>query len=355
MRELKFSCAIELCGPQETIRQGLLAEKYGFDSIWVPDHFLATQPTTVCPEAWSVLAAIGFKTNRAMLSTGVTDPLRRHPATITQAVATLDNLLGGRMMLGIGVGEYVNLVPFGIEGACIQRLKEAVECIKLLWTATPENPTNYNGEFYQFKDAFLTVEPRQKPHPPIYIGALGPRTRELVGELADGWYPWISAPELYQEDLKDVERGVKRAGRSLDEIDAAVSFYTAVSDDYDEARSAIEWISKRALVLERRTLKRLGHGVHIPKNLSIQRSLSSKEVASAVRDLARTVPMKAVEAISGFGTVEDCINKIEEFLKVGARHLIVHNVGPNIDETLRRYGEEIMPYFKEEQKLRVQS
>ena len=60
--------------------------------------------------------------------------------------------------------------------------------------------------------------------------------------------------------------------------------------------------------------------------------------------------MDAVEAISIFGKTTDCIGKIEEFLKVNARHIIISNAGPNIDETLRRYGEEIIPYLKEQQK-----
>jgi phthiodiolone/phenolphthiodiolone dimycocerosates ketoreductase len=155
---------------------------------------------------------------------------------------------------------------------------------------------------------------------------------------------------LYKEDSKDIERGAKRVGRTIDEIDVAVRAFTAVSEDYDDAKSAVEWRSKRALVLERRALKRLGYEISVPSELSIQRSLPSREVQSKIYSIAERIPMDAVDAISIFGRTEDCIRKIEEFLKVNAKHIIVDNVGPNIDETLRHYGEEIIPFFKENQK-----
>ncbi|NIN53665.1 MAG: LLM class flavin-dependent oxidoreductase, partial [Nitrososphaeria archaeon] len=182
MTEIKFGSYL-LFGPTEQIvQQGLLAERYGFDSVWFPDHHISSIPTTECPEIWTVLTAIGMRTKHILLAPAVTDPLRRHPSTTAQTVATLDRLLGGRVALGIGAGERMNLIPFGIPWTSpIERLREAVKCIKMLWSATTEEPANYKGKFFHLKDAYLGIKPGQDP--PIYIGALGPRTRELVGEL----------------------------------------------------------------------------------------------------------------------------------------------------------------------------
>lgn len=350
MAEVKFGYAIGWNDVREVIRQGILAEKYGFDSLWLPDHLRSVEPRNICLEPWCVLTALGLNTKNMTLASGVTDPLRRHPATTAQTVATLDQLVGGRATLGIGAGENMNLVPYGIEGVSAKRLKEAVECIKLLWTSTPEAPANYNGEFYQLKDAFLAIKPCQKPHPPIYIGALSPLTRRMVGEIANGWYPSITSPEVYKENLKDIEVGTNRVGRSIDEIDAIATVFTAVSRDYDEAKSAVEWKSKEHLVLERRTLERMGYGNLIPRDLWIPHLVPTKETMSAIKEAAKSIPMDAVEAISAFGTAEDCIDKIEEFLKVGSKHIVVKNTGPDVDETLRCYGEEIIPYFKQQRK-----
>lgn len=333
-----------LNSPSEMVRQGLLAEKHGFEWLWFPDHFVSATPTIVCPEVWAVITAIGIKTKHAMLSTGVTDPFRRHPATIAQIVATLDRLLNGRMALGIGAGEAMNLTPFGI--SCIEPIRstrEAIECIRLLWSATPETPANYKGKFYRLVNAFLTIKPVQTPHPPIYIGALGPRMREMVGELADGWYTWIITPELYKKGLKDIERGCKRAGRSMNEIDAVPRFYSAIADSDKKIESEIVSISKWALVQERRILKSLGHKISIPGSITIQRVLSSRESDFLIKEFMKEVPMEAVEAISVFGTIDDCIEKIERYVKLGARHIGVYNVGS--DETLKSY-QKIISYFK---------
>lgn len=346
MRKIKFGYFLPFVQPEEVIRQGVLAETCGFDTIWFPDHLCTVNPTTVCPDVWSILAALGFKTKRSMLVSGVTDPLRRHPATTAQTVATLDRLLGGRIMLGIGAGEDMNLVPYGIDHPRVDRLKEAVECIKLLWAATYEKRANYHGVYYQLDHACLTIKPRQRPHPPIYIGALGPRTRELVGEVADGWLPWLTYPAAFKEDLKDIERGTTRAGRNLQDIDPVASVYVAISDRRNEAKKAIEQECKEALVLEGRILTRLGYDTKLPDDVLIQRFISSKEATEAVTQAAKAVPMDAVDAISVYGSADECIGRIEEFLKVGARHIIVSNLGPNVDKSLKTFGEVIIPHFK---------
>jgi len=68
--------------PYELARFSILAEKSGFDSVWFPDHFVSTNPEARCLDVFSLIAFIGFNTNRIMLGTGVTDPLRRHPSSI---------------------------------------------------------------------------------------------------------------------------------------------------------------------------------------------------------------------------------------------------------------------------------
>jgi alkanesulfonate monooxygenase SsuD/methylene tetrahydromethanopterin reductase-like flavin-dependent oxidoreductase (luciferase family) len=284
-----------------------------------------------------------------MLAVGVTDPLRRHPAATAQAVATLDDLLGGRMALGLGIGEAINLLPYGIEfssSASIRRarLREAVEYIKLLWHATPEKPANYEGRFYTLKDAFLTIKPKQT-QPPIYLGGWSPRTAEMAGEIADGWYPLITSPESYKDALGHIERGAIKAGRNVSEIDAILRFNTAISDDYENARSAVEWRSKRDLINQRQILESLGYRISLPKDMTINEVASVsryEQVAPLFKKAMEGIPPEAVDAISIFGTVDDCIGKIEKYLKLGARHVVIYNAGR--DDTLMAYSQ-IISYF----------
>ena len=95
------------------LRSVKAAEEVGFDSIWIADH-LAMIPVGYCPEVWSILGSLAISTKYVMLGTGVTDPHRRHPALLAQTLATLDQMSRGRMVLGIGPGEAINLDPYGI-------------------------------------------------------------------------------------------------------------------------------------------------------------------------------------------------------------------------------------------------
>lgn len=336
-------------GPfEEMIKQGLMAEKYGFDTLSVGDHLLAVKPEGIYPDAWTLLGVLAVKTKNIRLMPGVTDPFRRHPSSLAHAIATLDGITRGRTALGIGAGEAMNLLPFGIPlDKPVQRLREAIQYIKLLWSSSPDGPVTYKGEFYSLKNAFLADRPLQKPHPPIYIGALGPRTRELVGKIGDGWFPWLVTVKLFKDWLRDIQKAAKQCGRSLRQIDLVARFYTAVSNTPREIRPFIMERGKRALVMERRILKTLHYELSIPNHVLIQRYIPTRESWSLLERLKDEVPPEVVDMISVYGTVDDCIDKIENYIKAGARHIFIYNVNPNVDETIKHYGETIIPYFKE--------
>ena len=274
--------------------------------------------------------------------------LRRHPSTLAQTIATLDRLTNGRAILGLGAGEAMNLVPYGIEAdKPFTRLKEACELIKKLWSATPEEPATYQGKFYRLNNAFLQVKPKQNPHPPIYIGALGQKTRELCGEVADGWLSWMNTPETYRERLKDVEKGASRAGRSLSEIDKTAWVHVAIDKDREIARKAATWTTMMDLIYENEILKRYG-GDNVPPELySIKQTTITKEIMDKSKKLCRDAPADVVDLTSAYGTAEDCIEKLEEYRQAGAEHIIVVNVSPDFEGSLKVFQENIIPYFKE--------
>src|SRR5580692_11488670 len=148
---LKFSLGIG--GTlSSTLDQAFRAEELGYDFIWVPDHLTDIPPASAVYDAWTMLAYIGAKTSRAMLASGVTDTQRMHPAKTASTVATLDNLTGGRAVLGIGAGEVMNTRPYGMEWESadmrILRVKEYIQVVRKLWSSSFEHQVGFEGELY---------------------------------------------------------------------------------------------------------------------------------------------------------------------------------------------------------------
>ncbi|MEM2111716.1 MAG: LLM class flavin-dependent oxidoreductase [Candidatus Bathyarchaeia archaeon] len=334
---------------QMGIKHAMLAEKSGFDGIWMADHILGANLNSTWVEVWSVLAAIAVKTKRVRLYCGVTDPLRRHPAQTAQTLATLDRISNGRAGIAVGAGESMNLLPFGLDWRTepLLRLREATEVIKMLLESSPAKPVKYKGKHFQLKDAFLQIEPVQKPRPPVFIGALGPKNRELAGEIADGWCSWLQSLKTLKESIEDIRRGAERAGRNLEDFEIALNVPFAISNDLEEAWKAIQDGVREELVLERRVLNSMGYTDPFKKELAIQWTLPSKESFNRLTEAKKLVPKEAIEAVSAIGDVETCIKKIEERVELGVNWIIVGNYGPNYERTLKIFQKEIIPYFSE--------
>jgi 5,10-methylenetetrahydromethanopterin reductase len=323
-------------------------EEAGFDSIWVPDHLLFIPPGIV-PEAWSLLAATAVLTEKAVLGTCVSDPHRYNPAILAQKVATVDRISGGRVILGLGAGEAMNLEPFGIEWKKpVSKLIEAVTIMRKLWAG---DVLNHEGEFWKLRDASLQISP-VKGRVPIYFGANSPRTLKLAGEMADGWLSLPLSPKLYKERLRFVKEGAEKAGRSIDEIDTGIYLYTSVTENAEDAFRQIETI-KSQVIPSPQLLLEAGYEVELPerlRSLSYFKALADSEWVEKFLAFSDLIPKEAAIEFSIAGNVEDCIDKIDEYIKAGAKHFLLINVGPNPPKVLKAYGEEVIPYFRSKQR-----
>ncbi len=343
---------------RKSIELGILAEKSQFDSVWVPDHLVGIQYSEglrgSLVDPWVTLAAIGVQTHNIFLCSAVTDGLRTHPAKLAHIVSTLDELTGGRAGLGIGAGEAMNILPFGMnwEKPRIRadRLREAIEVIKLLWRSSRARPVEYDGKYYQLKDAFLDQSYAKVTPPPIYVGAVGsPRTLEITGELGDGWFPYVNTPDLYSRRITRIKKGAERAGRRIEQIDTVVWLDTLLSDDSTQLERAVNKM-KLLLAIERNTIKSLGHDVTIPVGYSVQNvyGLGTGRICSEsdVTEAANEIPDNVVHQFSAIGSEDNCIEKIQNFIEAGARHIAIRDLGPNVASTLETFNRKIMPHFK---------
>ncbi|HEX2212407.1 MAG TPA: LLM class flavin-dependent oxidoreductase, partial [Mycobacterium sp.] len=161
----------------------------------------------------AVAAAAAVLTTNVPLATSVVDTVRRHPSLLAQSALTIDHLAKGRFILGLGSGETENTVPYGFDFTKpVSRFEEALQVVRLLWES--EGPVDFDGRFYRLRHARLDTEPYDGRLPRIWIGGSGPRTLDIVGRYADGWWPtgaWT--PEDYAEKLSAVRLSAERAGR----------------------------------------------------------------------------------------------------------------------------------------------
>lgn len=344
---LKFGLFLSTPTPAVSayIEDGQRAEEMGFDSLWAADHLLTVPSGGKVPELWTMFTAIAAKTSCIRMGSCVSDAFRRHPSVFAQKLATLDRISSGRINLGMGAGEMMNLEQFDIHWEKpVSRLVEAVEIMRKLWSG---DVFSYEGQFWHLKNAFLQIRPLQESIP-IYFGANGPCTRELTGKMADGWVPCPMSPELYKKYLEDVKEGARKARRSIDEIDRVLYVYTAIAKDHESALKQLEPY-KSSIVLWPKILERGGYVKESPAIAEpdlYSRILVDEEGEKKFDEWGELVPMEAIDDFSVVGTIDDCIEQIDEYIKAGVTHFAFVTVGPDPMRTLLRYSREIIPYFK---------
>ncbi len=203
----------------------LEGEKVGYDSIWSSDHFFLDDKSEErnCMECWALLAALAVKTTKLRLGTLVTCNSYRYPAVLAKMAATVDMISNGRLFFGFGAGwKEIEYNAYGIRFPPLKermdRMEEAIQIIKLLWT---ESKPNFKGKYYSIENAFSAPKPVQKPMPPILIGGDGEkRTLRMVAKYADYCNLFLRPNiehklEVLKQHCKDVGRDYEELGKSL--------------------------------------------------------------------------------------------------------------------------------------------
>ncbi len=178
----------------DTLALARHVEKTGWDGLWYADHFMPNAEDTsgAHNEAWTTISAIGALVPRIRIGTLVSGNTYRHPAVLAKMAATLDQITGGRVVLGLGAAWQENEhraygIPFYTLGERLNRMNEACQVIKGLF----ENErTTFHGKYYQLEDAPLAPKPVQSPLP-LFIGGGGEKvTLRITAQWADEWNVW---------------------------------------------------------------------------------------------------------------------------------------------------------------------
>ncbi len=212
------------------------AEALGYDPIWTAEAYGS--------DAATVLAWLAAGTSKIRLGSGIFQIPARSAAMTAMTAATIDNLSGGRMMLGLGTsGPQVSEGFHGVRFAKqLQRTREYVAVVRM---ALARQKIEYHGETLELplpdgpgKALKLTIRPVQEQIP-IFLAVLGPKNVALAAEIADGWLPVFFSPDHTNALRGPLEEGAARAGRSLDGFMVCPSVNVMISDDLESARNAM--------------------------------------------------------------------------------------------------------------------
>ena len=232
-----------LASPDSLITIAKHAEELGYDSISMGDHILVPKnidstypyteggefPGSATGSSMEQITALSFlagATEKVRLATSVLIVPHRNPLVAAKALATLDLLSQGRLIVGIGVGwmreefEALGIPPFEERGAVTD---EYIQAFKELWTS--ENPS-FEGKYIGFSDITFLPKPAQKPHPPIWVGGESRRAIRRAARYCDAWYPIGSNPQFPMGEPEQLAEGMQRlvtyaerAGRDPSEVE----------------------------------------------------------------------------------------------------------------------------------------
>jgi G6PDH family F420-dependent oxidoreductase len=301
-----YSPSIERSRPTDALNQAIQAEKMGFDSVWVDDHFLPVPHMPECGFAWTWMSSALQATDRVFFATAVTAPIMRYnPAIVAQAFATMGAMYPGRVGIGVGSGEELNETTvvrgeWPKPGKRLDMLAEALVVMSKLWTGT--GPTSFAGSYYTLKNATMLTRP-EKPIP-VYFSAIGPRASRMAGLLGDHLITVARDPRTVKDSIiPNFEAGAREAGKDPKTMERAL----AVLYFYDP-----------------------DHLVD-PEVMKVSASEAKIEVAGEGSQMEL------------WYSAEDIIKRIEEWKRLGFDHLIFGNFSADCDAGLKVFAD-VLPY-----------
>jgi phthiodiolone/phenolphthiodiolone dimycocerosates ketoreductase len=176
-----------------------------------------------CFDYQTLLGYLAARAGGLRLGVGVTEPVRRHPVLLAQALVTLAHLTSRPPILGLGAGERKNTEPYGLRlSQSVSRLEEALQIIRRCLAGRGD--LDFHGTHYQLDGAVMDLRPPAGRTPLIWIAAHGPRMLRLTGQYGDGWYPTILEPPAeYAAKLRTIRASAAEAGRDPATITAALA------------------------------------------------------------------------------------------------------------------------------------
>ncbi len=300
------------------------AEDNGFEQVWIAESHLT------CRDHNIALALAIEKTSHVKIGPGVTNPVLHDDSVAASAIATLDELSGGRVLFGIGSGD-TPVYTLGKKMARLARMRESIAAIRAFTRGeTVEYAEGVNVNMWCERDI------------PIYTSAEGPRTLSMSAEVADGV---IVGSGVYQETvdwvMKYLNEGMANRDPSLGEMD--IIFGAVVSVDTDSVR-AREKVRARVANRAHHNFRMTLDSVPDQYKPEIKHLLDNFDVSNW-RD-PKHVPLITDYILDRFtitGTPEECVDRIQEIESYGVKSIMIDPPNQDFDESLKMFTEEVLP------------
>ena len=294
---------------QDGIRLAQYAESKGFEAVWQAESRLVR-------DAIVPMAAFAATTTRVKIGSGVINNWTRNIGLLAATFLTLDDLAPNRIICGIGAWWDPLARNVGIERRKpLLAMRETIEVLRRLLRL--ENVT-FHGEFHQVTGIELdVVHGRREPrNVPIFIGATGDLMMELTGEIADGaLLNYCVPPEYNDKALELLDKGARKAGRSLADLDRPQLVVCSVDPDRKKAIEAAKVLLTQYLAQQPHIAKASGVGEDIVKK--VQSILGWPATLEQVHEAMQYVPDEFVLKISATGTPEEARAKVREYIDRG--------------------------------------
>lgn len=296
-----------------------LAERLGYDSLWVGDSPIA-RPRL---DPLTLLAAIAVRTETVRLGTAVLLGALRPPVLGAHALASLDQISAGRLIVGLGAGfpmpatraEFDSVgVPFHER---VGRLTETVRIWRRLWSdpdPAVAGGVDFTGRYWRFEGLELQPKPRQRGGPPLWLAGSSPRALQRTGTSFDGWLPYPPTARQYAEEWEVVKRTARLEGAREDRLTPALYATVALEDDLSRARAMLADYCESYYGL----------------------------------------PLEAMRQVQAFygGDGNGCAEWLDGYKAAGARHIVIRFATlEGHHEMARRAAEEVLPLLRGESSI----
>ena len=337
---------------RETVAMAKACEDAGFDTFWIAEaypwwrkHSFEARSST------AVLAVIAQETKRMQLGWGIISPYTRHPVQIAMEARVMQDLAGGRFLLGLGASKiFMKEIGEG-EGEKVGPATVMRESVAIIKRVLEGEAFQYEGKVFQANvPALKTDAHAPRGVPPIYIAGTGPVLQKLSGSIGDGLLTAsITTPAFVRYSLQNMEDGARKAGKDPAKLILGSVIVGSIGRDSGKGKEGAR--EQAAMYLANKVQNIKGSADVLLKSAGLTFE-ELQPVADAMERGGRKAAAKAVtdeilhKVCAIAGTPDECIQRIEEYRAAGCTHIMLEIWGDDRTGQAKLFGEAVLPHFR---------